>query len=560
MFALDFDIGRFLITLSLMLLSAKALGELFARFKQPAIIGEIIAGLLIGPTVLGTIFPSAFNWFFPLSAFPVLEGLIILAVVLLLLVSGLEVDLSIVMKQGKTAAYVGFLGIIFPFGLGFGAVYAFPDLFETNAAYSAFLFALFLGTALSISALPVIAKSLMDLGIFKTELGFIVISAAMFNDIVGWLIFSLILGNLGTTHHPFSFGVTLILTLTFALVAVVFLRKLINKFIPMLQTRISYPGGVINFIFILGLLGAAFTEYIGIHAIFGSFIIGIAIGNSAHLKEEIRDNIHQFVTNLFAPLFFVSIGLRVNFGAYFNLPLIAVVLVLAFAGKVIGCSLGAYLGGMSKEDSLAVGFGMNSRGAMEIILGLIALEAGLINEELFVALVIMAVVTSVMGAPLMNFFLSKKKFEFSSLLKPELVLFTDESDRNAIIRRLVKAASSYYKLNEEEVYSEVMEREDENPTGIANHLALPHGRINYKTPVIAAAVNKNGIDFQSLDGTPSKIIVLLLTPKDKNELQLKLLADIGSKFRDRTKAEKYITAADPDEFIRLIKENSRQTD
>jgi Kef-type K+ transport system membrane component KefB len=173
----------------------------------------------------------------------------------------------------------------------------------------------------------------MDLGLFKTDMGFIILSAAMFNDVVGWLIFSLILGNIGSAHHPFSFGVTLILTLTFALLAIVFFRKVINKVMPFLQTRISFPGGVINFIFILGLLGAAFTEYIGIHAIFGSFIIGIAIGNSAHLKEEIRDNIHQFVTNLFAPLFFVSIGLSVNFGAYFNLPLLLLSLFLLLPVK-----------------------------------------------------------------------------------------------------------------------------------------------------------------------------------------------------------------------------------
>jgi Kef-type K+ transport system membrane component KefB/mannitol/fructose-specific phosphotransferase system IIA component (Ntr-type) len=552
MLSIDFDIGKFLITLSLMLLSAKVLGELFNRIKQPAIIGEIMAGLIIGPTVLGTVFPGLFNWFFPLSVFPVLEGLIILAVVLLLLVSGLEVDLNMVLRQGKAAILVGVLGIVFPFGLGFGAAYIFSDLFQINEAHSTFLFALFLGTALSISALPVIAKSLMDLGIFKTELGFIIISAAMFNDIIGWLIFSLILGNLGTAHHPFSFGVTLILTLSFALFSVIVLRRVINRIIPLLQEKISFPGGMINFIFILGLLGAAFTEYIGIHAIFGSFIIGIAIGNSAQLKEEIRDNIHQFITNLFAPLFFVSIGLRVNFGDHFNLPLIGLVLVLAFAGKVIGCSLGAYLGGMDKDDSLAIGFGMNSRGAMEIILGLIALEARLINEELFVALVIMAIITSIAGAPMMNFFIARKKFEFSSLIRNDLVFFTDETDKNAIIKILVDKTSEYYKLNNEEVLADVMQREEESPTGIANYLALPHGRINYKVPLVAAAINRNGLIFDSPDGTPSKIIILLLTPKDKNQLQLKLLAEISSKFRKRSKAEQYLTAATPEEFIKMI--------
>jgi Kef-type K+ transport system membrane component KefB/mannitol/fructose-specific phosphotransferase system IIA component (Ntr-type) len=552
MLSLDFDIGRFLITLSLMLFSAKALGELFSRIKQPSIIGEILAGLIIGPTVLGAIYPELFNWLFPSPIFQALDGLIILAVVLLLLVSGLEVDLSIVLRQGKTAIYVGMLGIIIPFSLGFGAAYMFPTLFSIDDSPSYFLFALFLGTALSISALPVIAKSLMDLGIFKTEIGFVVISAAMFNDIIGWLIFSLILGNLGTTYHPFSFGTTVILTLAFALITVVFIRKMINRVIPLLQEKISFPGGIINFIFILGLLGAAFTEYIGIHAIFGSFIIGIAIGNSAQLKEEIRDNIHQFITNLFAPLFFISIGLRVNFGAHFNFPLIALVLVLAFAGKVIGCSLGAHLGGMDKEDSLAVGFGMNSRGAMEIILGLIALEAGLINEELFVALIIMAIVTSIAGAPMMNYFLNRKKFQFSSMLKHDLIFFTDEEEKSEVIRQLVKKVSEYYRLNEQEVLEEVFRREQESSTGIANFLAIPHGRINYKVPLVAVAINKKGVNFEALDGTPSKIIILLLTPKEKNELQLKLLADIGSKFRSRSKAEEYLNASSPGELIKMI--------
>jgi fructose PTS system EIIBC or EIIC component len=127
--------------------------------------------------------------------------------------------------------------------------------------------------------------------------------------------------------------------------------------------------------------------------------------------------------------------------------------------------------------------------------------------------------------------------------------------KTEVISQLVKAVSDYYKLDNAEVLSEVMQREEENPTGIANYFALPHGRVSHKKPVVAAAINKEGLDFNSLDGTPSRIIILLLTPRDKNELQLNLLAQIGSSFRNRAKAEDYISASTPEEFIRMIKEN-----
>jgi Kef-type K+ transport system membrane component KefB len=153
------------------------------------------------------------------------------------------------------------------------------------------------------------------------------------------------------------------------------------------------------------LLSAAFTESIHIHAILGAFIAGIAIGDSVHLREQAREIIHQFVTNFFAPLFFVSIGLKVNFIENFNPSIVSIVLVLAFFGKLVGASIGARIGGMSRNHSIAVGFGMNARGAMEIILGTLALNAGLISKPIFVALVIMALVTSLSTGPLMKKFI-----------------------------------------------------------------------------------------------------------------------------------------------------------
>jgi Kef-type K+ transport system membrane component KefB len=153
---------------------------------------------------------------------------------------------------------------------------------------------------------------------------------------------------------------------------------------------------------------AAFTEWLGIHAIFGAFLFGVALGDSDHLSEKAKEIIHQFINNIFAPLFLVSIGLKINFFTNFDFWLVLVIIIISFAGKIVGSGYGALRSGYPLKEAMAVGFGMNARGAMEIILGLIALENGLIDEKLFVALVVMALVTSMTSGPLMKWALRKK--------------------------------------------------------------------------------------------------------------------------------------------------------
>jgi Kef-type K+ transport system membrane component KefB len=180
-------------------------------------------------------------------------------------------------------------------------------------------------------------------------------------------------------------------------------------FLIIFPLNLSWPAGVLSFSLGFCLLCAAFTEYIHIHAILGAFVAGIAIGDSVHLREQAREIMHQFVTNFFAPLFFVSIGLKVNFIQHFDGAIVIIILVIAFFGKVLGASLGARLGGMTKRSAMAVGFGLNARGAMEILLGSLAFEAGLITQPIFVALIVMALVTSITSAPLMLHFIKGEK-------------------------------------------------------------------------------------------------------------------------------------------------------
>jgi Kef-type K+ transport system membrane component KefB len=540
-----------------MLFFAKLLGEFFTKIKQPAIIGEILAGILLGPTVLGMISPNIFEWLFPKTGEikTALDGITTIAVVLLLLVSGIEVDLSVVVKQSKKAAATGLMGIIIPFALGFGISYFLPGLMGIQNESMKFTFALFMGTALSISALPVIAKTLMDLNIFKTEIGLIIISAAMFNDIIGWLIFSIILGLIGVGSNNFLFHETLIYILLFVSITLLIGRKIIDKLIPLVQTKMSYPGGIINLILILGFLGATFTEYIGIHAIFGAFIMGLAIGDSVHLKERTREIIHQFITNIFAPLFFVSIGLTVNFIANFDFALVLLVLVLAFIGKVLGCGLGAYWSGANKNEALVIGFGMNSRGTMEIILGLLALRYGLIQETVFVALVIMALFTSIASAPMMSHFLKRKEsFRLQDLLSPSNFIYSSAMDKETLLNELVNFAAPKVKIPAREILQKVIEREKQGATGIANYLALPHAKIKTNKPYVLTAKIKEGINFGSVDGINSRIVILLLTPENKNELQLQLLAETAKKFSNKKKIEELLSVDDKNIFIEMLKQ------
>jgi Kef-type K+ transport system membrane component KefB len=236
----------------------------------------------------------------------------------------------------------------------------------------------------------------------------IIIAAAMFNDLLGWLIFSVILAMM--TSEGASYGVfyTVGWIVFYGVFMLTIGKRLINNALPWIQNKLSWPGGVLSISLGLCFLAASFTESIGIHSILGSFIMGIAIGDSAHLREEAREIIHQFVTNIFAPLFFVSIGLQVNFIANFDFTIVIVILILAYICKVLGAGLGARIGGLSLNEALVVGFGMNARGAMEIILGTLALNAQLINSKVFVGLVIMALLTSLTSAPLMRRFLPKQ--------------------------------------------------------------------------------------------------------------------------------------------------------
>lgn len=549
----------FFLSLGLLLGVARILGELAQRFHQPAVLGELLAGVILGPTVLGSLLPEASAFLFPREG-PnaiALNTITTLAVVLFLLVAGMEVDLSIIGKQGKVAPRVSISGIVLPFLLGLAAAWFAPQALGRHIDADPLVFALFFATALSISALPVIAKTLMDLDLYRSDFGMIIISAAVFDDLAGWIIFAIILGLINSeSSHSNHILMTIVLTLAFAGVMLTFGRWLIHRLLPFLQAYTRWPGGVLSFALVLALLGAAFTEWIGIHAIFGSFLVGVAVGDSSHLRERTRVIIDQFVSFFFAPVFFASIGLKVNFLTHFDLTLVVTVLLIACICKLAGGTLGARWGGMPKRESWAVGFAMNSRGAIEIVLGLLALQAGIIRDRLFVALVIMAIVTSMMSGPAITLILRLgKKRTLQDALSSRL--FTRElqafSSRMAI-HELASMACEASGLNTSEVEAAVWEREETLPTGIGNGVALPHARIDgISKPILAVGISDTGIDFDAPDDKLAHIVFLILTPASDPEAQLEITAGLARLFREHGMTERVLKTKSYTEFLALVK-------
>jgi len=582
------ELATFLISVAFLLGFAKVLGELARRWKQPAVLGEICAGIILGPTLLGRFFPDVHGLFFPAEggAFIGLSMLITLAVILLLLVAGLEVDLSIVRTQRRATLLVSTLGLVLPFALGLSLAILSPRFLGLEHESMLMPFAVFVGIALSITALPIIAKILLDLNIAKSALGMVVLASAMINDLLGWIGFALVLAFVHasaaatlsgetaefldepTLHLMESLAgaevgsgapnlaATIVLTILFIIIMLTAGRWLVNRTLPFVQAHAEWPGGVLVFVIVTALLCAAFTEWIGIHSIFGAFIAGVAIGNSRHLRERTRDTVQQFIMNIFAPLFFASIALRIDFARAFDPMLVLVILFVACAGKFGGCAAGARFAGLSPRESAAIGFAMMARGAMEIILGQRAYHAGLISEDLFVAFLIMAVVTTLMAGPLMRRTLQlnqPRRLQQVVTEKGFIPRLRATRRRESIAELAACAVKLLPQRSRREIFDAVWTQEKIVSTGLENGIAVPHARLaGLSKGVIVIGLSERGIDFDAPDGGPAHIICMLLTPKDDHTAQIELLNMVARAFHAEESRREALSARSFTEFLAAL--------
>jgi Kef-type K+ transport system membrane component KefB len=394
------EIAQLLLAVLLIVLSARLLGALAAKLSLPALLGELLAGVLLGPTCVGALalpaWASLFPWEGPRAE--LLDLLTRLALLIFLIGAGVEVELDRMARHWRVALAVSAAGIAIPFALGFGAGVLDPAAVGWEGGAEPFHFSLFLGTSLAITALPVIARTLMDLNLYRSDLGMIVMSAAVFGDLVGWILFGLVVTlALTPAEAVLPIPARLVLTLCFTAAVLSLGRRLNLAALHAILRRTRRSGPAFAYLLGMGLLAAAGSAALGAGPMLGAFLAGAAASGSAAPDHRVFARLQNLVAKLCAPLFFGSIGLRVDFATSFDPLLVATVLALACAGKILGCGGAALASGTPPREAWALGFAMNSRGAMEIALALQALRYGLAGPRLFVALVVMAFVTSALA-------------------------------------------------------------------------------------------------------------------------------------------------------------------
>ena len=409
------DFAKFGLQIAVMLACALFFGQLMRRFKQPAVLGEMIGGILLGPTIFGLLAPGVYAWLFQSSAnvAVVREASIKLGMLFFLFVAGLEVNLSDLRRLGKRAILIGLVGTLLPIGFGVALVYALPRPFWGPAVNEHFLsFALFIGMNLANSANPVIARVLMDLGLLKGEIGTLIMTATIVDDLVNWTLFAIILSDIAPASSAGAPNllVTILLVVLF-FITVLSLGKLLGaRALHWTRTHLTWPTGFIALTALVILIASSIAEGLGISAFLGAFLVGASLGGNSQEKNEAHEVITYFALSFFTPIYFVSMGMTTNYITNFDGILALVVIAAAFVSKIGAVLLGARLAGMPiNREAWAIGFGLNARGATGIILAGVGLANKVIDERIFVSVVLMAIVTSLFSGPMMSALLQHRK-------------------------------------------------------------------------------------------------------------------------------------------------------
>lgn len=397
--------------LFLLVVAARGLGGLMRRIGQPAVVGELAAGLLIGPSVLGKLFPSGFAWLFP-EGDPMQSAALLaiswLGVALLLVVTGFETDLKLLTSLGRTSLLVSTGSLVVPLVLGFGLGMALPETLLGDSEMRV-PFALFMAVALSISALPVVAKILMEMNLMRRNVGQVTVAAGMANDLVGWILLGTLAGIV--TSGGVNVG-SVLFTVGAMAVFLVGMLTLGQRVVDAALRRARSSGvvSVFTVIVVVSLGAGVVTQAIGVEAVLGAFIAGIVLGRSGYQQPEVRHSLETVVHGFLAPIFFATAGLSVDLGALAEpttaMAALAVLAVAAIA-KLAGSFIGARLSGMSAREGLAVGIGLNARGAMEIVVATIGLALGVLNTRSYTVVVLLAMATSMMAPPLLRLVLRR---------------------------------------------------------------------------------------------------------------------------------------------------------
>jgi len=390
-----------LLALAAVVAVGRLLNPLFKWIGQPPVIGEVIGGILLGPSLLGLVAPSVYLYVLPPDVAPYLGMVAQLGVILYMFLVGLELNPAQMRGRVHSTVAISHASIVVPFVLGAGlALYMYPRFSTSDVPFTNF--ALFLGLAMSITAFPVLARILSDCGLTVTELGTIALTCAAIDDVTAWCLLAFVVGVVQATAN----GTLFVAGLTLAFIAVMFIviRPLAVWLAQRSEERTPSQGTIA--LAILGLLLSSLsTEWIGIHAIFGAFLFGAVFPHDSHLAHSLRKGIENLATILLLPAFFAFTGMRTSVGllsGMYEWLICGLIIAVATAGKFGGSVVAARFTGLGWRQSAALGILMNTRGLMELIVLNVGLELGVISQKVFTMMVLMALVTTIASTPILQ--------------------------------------------------------------------------------------------------------------------------------------------------------------
>lgn len=461
------DVFLLVLQVGILLLAARVLGEVATRLGQPSVIGEILAGILLGPSLLAGVFPGFGELIIPQTETQgyLLEVVSLMGAMFLLLITGLETDIQLIKRHAKTAISVSLGGISITFFTGFLLGQNLPDFLLADPD-ERLVFALFVATAMAISAIPVIAKVLMDMNLMRRDIGQTILAAGMSDDTIGWILLSTVAGiAAGEAVTTGTVLTTVGSVLAFLILSFTLGRWLVRKLLIFVQDEVVSTDRLLSLVIVLTFLWGAITQLLNLEAILGAFVMGIIFGTMPRLPEEVIDKLESIALGIFAPVFFAVAGLKVNILNLFDPTLIVITLIviaIATLGKVVGTYVGARVVG--KKDhwtSLSFGAGLNARGAMEIIIATIGLRLGILSQDMFSIIVVMAIATSLMAPFALRWVLSKVtigKEEQKRLEKEELEAESLVADIHRVLLPVrTRKSSDEYQKNIQSTEAQILE-------------------------------------------------------------------------------------------------------
>ncbi len=393
----------FILQILTIIIVARFFAYLSSKLGQPSVVGEIFAGIFLGPSILGMWHPEFSAFLFPVESLGNLKFLSQVGLILFMFVVGMELDLKVLRTKAHEAVVISHVSIIVPFMLGTGLAYfVYLDYAPANIAFLPF--ALFMGIAMSITAFPVLARIIQERELTRTPLGALIITCAAADDISAWCIFAAVVAIV-KAGSLMNAGYTILLAIAYVLIMIKVVRPFLTRFGKVCSTKESISKSVAAVFFILILLSAYATEVIGIHAIFGAFLAGVIMPPHANFRKIFAEKIEDVALLLFLPLFFVFTGLRTQISLLHDSTswqICGLIILVAVVGKFLGSAVAAKFVGQNWRNSIIIGALMNTRGLMELIILNIGYDLGILSPDIFAMMVIMALATTSMAGPVLD--------------------------------------------------------------------------------------------------------------------------------------------------------------